>query len=459
MKVARLFDTPLKRVSFIVLIIGAVTLAVSLAVWLQQSRYNRIYYSQDHYQWLPVSQDFAGQTERYWSWDRDCVQPLAETRIAQLKQELEDHRRNRPEQPSRNVSINRDWTEISRQTELIRAYSHWSARESSLKVSVDSANEKLGGVGYESAREGEIDTSPSLIAWGARNPYLRPSILVEQEDTKTDEEKFRDSLYARLGLTGFPAEDRDAIFDDCVRETTQGYKFVRTSYHSDIDEWPDDHPISFWLGMFLTVAGFLGSFGYRMSTVVVQGTAGRLLSWVRTGEGRPSEKPSFDGETSDPVQKASTAVQTEEEIVVGAQAPVTGIGLNRFLPHAVILGGLLAILGLGVVANDAGIARFFGRAAGSAIDPVNLVIAALMGFAIRRHRVLIPSLIALGFALAVLVSQINAFLGARLTPEGIAAKIAAALAVGYLANLILIIFKKEPDQRGLHHDDDEPTSE
>ena len=246
--------------------VGTITLTVSLIVWTQQSRYNKIYYSKNHYQWLPVDDEFNGSVERSWSWDHDCVKPFAQARIAKLKKELEDHRRTRPEEPSTN-----SLKDMLRQMKLRQ---EWPFKERSLQTALHSEIGKLSSFSYRDFREGEV-LRPSL--------YNRLQEPPRQETTRRTKEEFRDKLYSKLGLTKFPTSERDAIFEKCVQETLVGYKHIRTSYHTELDDWPDDHLLPFWLGLFLILVGFMGSYGYRMSSWAIRGTVGRLASWVKTG--------------------------------------------------------------------------------------------------------------------------------------------------------------------------------
>ena len=274
MKARQRFDTPFKRICLLTLIAGTITLTVSLIVWTQQSRYDKIYYSKNHYQWLPVDDEFSGSVERSWSWDHDCVKPLAQARIVKLKKELEDHRRTRPEEPSTKSSPG----------DMLR----WFSKEISLQTSVRS---EIGFI-YRDLRESEV------LRPGPYDLFQEPP---RQETTRHTDEEFRDKLYSKLGLMKFPTSERDAIFEKCVQETLVGYKYIRTSHHTELDDWPDDHPLPFWLGLFLILAGFMGSYGYRMSSfmgsygyrmssLAIRGTVGRLVSWVKTGSGYAQSK-------------------------------------------------------------------------------------------------------------------------------------------------------------------------
>lgn len=466
MRAARRFDTPFKRMSFLALIVGVVTLAVSLVVWTLQSGFNKIYYSEDHYLWLPVDLGYSGRVERKWSWDHDCVRPLAQARIDKLKAELEDHRRAHPEKPSDDLIDYRSLLEPQRRTleeleqsiakdrrqrAVRNAYLEWSGKESSLKLAVDSATARLTRLNYSGVREGEVfQPNRRFDPWEPLFP--------KKEDTRTKEEKFVDSLYSQLGLTAFPAFERDRIFEECVRESTVGYKLVDISHHTELDDWPVDHPIPVTLGLLLTAVGFFGSYGHRASSSVIRSTVGRLLSWLKTGEARPGEVSSSNSEKpTTVVSEQAPPVSTGVVDALEDQASKEKSGWARFLPHLLIFGGLFALLVLGVATNDPASARFFGHASAAALDPLNLAIAAILGLSVRRNMVLMPCLIAVGFGLAVVVAQMNASLGARLSPEIIMAKIAAALAVGYLANLIRMFFKKATTQESTRHDNEEPA--
>lgn len=106
----------------------------------------------------------------------------------------------------------------------------------------------------------------------------------QRKGNKIKEKKFRDNLYSELGLTVFPASKQENIFKNCAREYPMAYVRVRTSFHSDLDDWPKDHPIPFYFGLLLVTLGFLGSFGYNASSYLIQATAGRLFIWIRTGK-------------------------------------------------------------------------------------------------------------------------------------------------------------------------------
>lgn len=223
MKALKRFDTPIKRLSFIGLVVGVATLVVSLTVWTKESRRHKVYYTQAHYSWVPVDLSYKGKVERSWTWSRECRRSYGAAR-----------------QP---------------RTIVYRA----PVRESDVRRNMNSIS----------------NMGAHLLVLGVGKP---------KKDARTDQEKFRDSLYSKLGLTTLPADERDVVFEKCIVEENVGHKKTKTTHHSNLGSWLSDHPVPFWLGMVLSIVGFMGSYGNRTTFNLFQGTVGRLLSWVRTGD-------------------------------------------------------------------------------------------------------------------------------------------------------------------------------
>lgn len=426
------FSTPIMRGSFLAMLVGLATLITSLIVWTQQSRYNRVYYSEDHYGWVWEERPDALQREPKWSITTKCVQPYLQRNVEVADKHLSAHLAVEPPKVSAVDSM-AAW----------KRRSDWEMQRFNLDFDLKQAKEAASKSHGTSVRQGEVREWAG-ISWNM--PALSPlGYPVERKDTRTDDQKFHDALLSKLDITSFPQHQREEIFQNCVTQETVSYVFLRTTHHSELDDWPEDHPIPFALGMLLVVGGFFGSIGHGFSVAVWNGTGARLIGWVRTGDTASPQPPSaplavLQGMMTDAggvaVTTEPTAASQAEASTPPASTPRQGSSAGRFVPHIVILGGPLALLAFAMATNSSALGRLFGGVVGSAADPINLILALILGASIRRHPMLIGALVALGVGMAILVSKLNAEWGVRLTGDMIAAKIGASLIIGYVANLI-----------------------
>lgn len=302
MKSLQRLDTPFKRASLLIMIIGVVSLIVSLVVWTQQSRYHRLYYTKAHYDWVPVGGRYSGKVELFWSLDRACIVPITKSRIAALEGQLAAHRKAEPERPEYSFTDQhtprhevkpehpKDSYEslraqfryieiLKKKNSVSKRHRTWSYKKKSLDTQLKKIKENIRTLGYIDIREGQVregvKKSEAISTFQVGGP--------QWYNNKTEEEKFQLSLYWDLGLGAFPTHRREKIFKKCAHESTRTYILTRTTHHTKIDNWPKDQPIPFYFSLLLIAAGFLGSFGYKVSSNIIQGTAGRAIKWVRTG--------------------------------------------------------------------------------------------------------------------------------------------------------------------------------
>ncbi len=205
--------------------------------------------------------------------------------------------------------------------------------------------------------------------------------------------------------------------------------------------WNDNHRWFYWsswfrghtffavVGITLTVGGFFGSFAPRFVAALYRGTIGRMLYWVRTGE---TSKPSSDDDRAG----------SDGNVTGAHRSPRMGIDW-WFLPHLIIVGVPVAVVGLGAAANDASIGALTGRTLASLIDPLNLIVAVPIGLLVKRHPVLIGVLTLWGLALAIIVRQLNFATGGMPHPDSVLAKMIAALMVGYATNYFVTLFRRQ----------------
>lgn len=421
------FNTPVMRGSFLAMIVGMITLVVSLIVWTQQSRYNKIYYTEDHFGWVWEDRPDAIAREPRWSITTPCVKPYFDRVLSEAEQRLAAHMAIEPPKASAVDSMTA-W----------KKRSDWDMKRFNLDFDVKHAKERAAESHYASVREGEV--RERMRGW-ASMPAISPlGYPVEKKDTRSEEEKFDSALLGELGIGSFPKAQQSEIFEKCVTTDTVSYVLLRTTHHTNLDYWPNRHPIPFYLGLFLSVGGFFGSFGYGFSKAVWNGTGGRLITWVRTGANAPVSDGKPDPVTQQqPVVEPVVSTDVAPAEAGGTQQndqPDTGRAFRRFLPHLIILGLPVAILFLGFATNSSALGRVIGGVVGAATDPINLIAALIVGASIRRHGILIAALATLGFAMAVLVSRLNSGWGVRLTGDLIITKAAASMIIGYGAHLV-----------------------
>jgi hypothetical protein len=284
MDIFRQLDNPFKRLSFVLTVTGLSVLAVSLIVWTQQSRHNRIYYSEHHYGWVPADSATFGDT--YWSVDSSCALPFLEQDAADAEQQLVAHRAAEPEKPRSNPPSS--LKELQRHDEMYKRYSEWSSKRWRLEYDAKKAKDTISNIKYWGTRAGEV--AETVRRNDSVSGLFSPDIESER-DTRTEEDKFHAALLSNLGLTSLSPDLREQVFRECVMESKVRYMKLKTTHHSKLDDWPDDHPLPFWLGLGLTVSGLLGSFAYGFSASVFRATVEKLLSWIKTGTSQTPGNP------------------------------------------------------------------------------------------------------------------------------------------------------------------------
>lgn len=419
----RQLDTPFKRACLIVMATGVIGLAVSLLVWTFQSRYHRIYYTEEHYGWVEGDRPTAVRKEKVWSSSAKCVAPFLRRDVEAAEQALNEHLRKEPPVPSLS-------------SPNFQKRLGWETTRSSLSFDVSRAKNLLANNLSKTIRADQVRESVRYSGVDLSHALGYPSAA--KRDTRTDEQKFNDALYGALGIGSLQQDARNKAFQDCVTPSISSYVLLKTTHHSDIDNWPRDHSIPFSLALALFVGGFLGSVGFGFSNTIWNLTGKRAVSWVQTGRSTASlARPSSpELETANPRElQARTANVTLDP---GAKA--------HFLPHLIFLGAPIALLILAFLSDSGPLGVFFGRIAGSITDPLLLLPALIVGATIRRHGVVVVALTSLAVFVSIVVAQMNADFGARLSLPIVFARIVASLFAGYVANLIrtLLDHRSEP---------------
>lgn len=113
--------------------------------------------------------------------------------------------------------------------------------------------------------------------------------------------------------------------------------------------------------------------------------------------------------------------------------------MKPYAPHITFFAVLLGLLILGITANVRLLAIFFGSLVGAATDPLLLFGALAIGGLSKNQKILLPVAIAFGLLLSVYIANLNAPLGAKLTPFIVSVRIVGIIGLALIANVVRLL--------------------
>lgn len=200
-----MLETQPKRLGLLMMIFGIVTLGISLYMWAQSSAWKRLYYVRHQYDWVRAesSEVSAIQTDEVWNASAACIKPY----LIKL----------------------RDRTKSASNIFAAEVHADPLGRNFNPERIIQGA--------LLARRAIELEASIRL---------LRDQRLLASESEISD---------VRLGLDKFSRPEALLIFKQCVDITPIKKILTKTTYHTNIDWWPYDHPIPFWIGIAMIILG------------------------------------------------------------------------------------------------------------------------------------------------------------------------------------------------------------
>lgn len=273
----KILNSPIKRICFLMMLLGFITLLISLFVWSSNSRY-KIYYTKDHYRWMKIESPIKG-SERYWQIDYKCAENRIQSYLKEAQNRLDDLKTKEPEQVDItkifSFTLNKSKKEKERNQKAYEIRKEWGKKYRELEIEIKLIKER-NYYQYSTTRahrESEIKQR--------MKPLTNTSYLTRKKDSRTEDEKFTDALKSQLSIFIFPKEIQNEVFNECTRQGYLHYTFIETTTHSDIKYWVEDHWIAFWAGISLVVTGFFGSIGFGITSKVYEITLKKLFKWIK----------------------------------------------------------------------------------------------------------------------------------------------------------------------------------
>jgi len=112
--------------------------------------------------------------------------------------------------------------------------------------------------------------------------------------------------------------------------------------------------------------------------------------------------------------------------------------MKRFIPHIVFFSVLATVIIFGIAANVTILASFAGALAAVSLDPALLIGALIIGASTKSSKLLLGIAIPFAILFSAWIANMNAHLGATLSPFVIVVRIVAVVGIAYVSNAIRI---------------------
>lgn len=270
-----MLQNKLSRIGLLIALVGLAILGASLYTWVQSSAFNRLFYSEDKYEWVRAdsSASSAIDTDEIWQVSATCQKPFFEEATAQARSKLKSYNdtapdeirawRNRPAH-QRTLVPPTDTTDFSERSmrelkesqrasaetkywlDLQLKYSDWFHTQSKLEEQVKRWERRLSNV--EDRR---------MTLSEARRRNKEPLFISDEIEAADAGRDFKHFALFLLGLGGFSDEQVKAIETACIDVIPMKKIVSETTYHTELSRWPVDHVVPFWLGLGLVFIGLV----------------------------------------------------------------------------------------------------------------------------------------------------------------------------------------------------------
>jgi hypothetical protein len=95
-----MLQNKLSRIGLVIALVGLAILGASLYTWVQSSAFNRLFYSEDKYEWVRAesSASSAVDTDEIWQVSGTCQKPYFEEATAQARSKLKAYNESAPDE-------------------------------------------------------------------------------------------------------------------------------------------------------------------------------------------------------------------------------------------------------------------------------------------------------------------------------------------------------------------------
>jgi hypothetical protein len=225
---------------------GFSILGASLYAWTHTGAGNRLFYTEQEYQWVRADSSSAPaiDIDESWQVSATCLKRYFVEATEQARAKLKAYSATGPDEVRawRNRSGVADADD---DLKLHTKYQDWFLPEFRLEEQLKQWERRLGAVTDRSTTIGEAHRRIMDV-----RTYL--SNDVELASAGRD---FQHFVFFLLGLGGFSDDQLSAIKAACIEIVPLKRIVTATTWHTDIGRWPGDAPFAFWPGSALACFG------------------------------------------------------------------------------------------------------------------------------------------------------------------------------------------------------------